>query len=733
MYCRCQFVIFSVAAVVLSIFVLAIPAEVAAEKLTMQLHATEYQIVPRDEGQVIKMEGYGYLNVPGKPMLPAKNFLIALPPGARVRSAEVIGTAPVELPGTYQIVPCPPVIPLVDPQQFTEGLERVHTEWVSNNQAIYSSNQPYPSERGRLAGSGSLRKYSYASISFYPFSYHPQSGKLIHHDGAEIKIEYYLPSPGTPEAQKVEESKWDVVAHERAFRLFENFEQMRGFYQPAGTRPKAPEDSYDYVIITTAALQSAVVASNFLDWKASLGHNIRIVLVTDSEITSQPGTDLPEQIRNFLRSYYIPWGIQYVLLVADNATIPMRYCYPDPGNHANGAGNPSSWPWAGDVPTDYYYADLSDPDDLSWDSDGDGYHGEYGQDNPDFLAEVYVGRIATNVTSRITYALNKLVTFEQDTGVWKNGALHAGAFWYLSNEDNNGMPAYDGATCMNEIETNLMSGWNVSHYSEQAGLEVSVFPWPALSEAAFASDWRNGQYSIVNWGAHGWTDGAARKAWSWDDGDGVPEASEMSWPYFIGTNSNLDDDHPSILFPISCVINYPEPNAWGNIGIDLLTEPSWGACVGVVAATRVVYGASGWPTNPGGGESMCYEFNRFMIDGPSGPEKVGDAVYDSKFFCNQNYGFAHYAEYWNMFTYNLYGDPSLVREGVSRFVCGDCNKDSIIDVADVIHLLNYLYKNGPAPDPPESGDCNCDEIIDLGDAIHLINYLFKQGPSPCET
>ncbi len=733
MYCRCQFVISPVVAVVLSIFVLAVPAEVAAERLTMQLHAAEYQIVDKDDGQLIEMQGYGYLNVPGKPMLPAKNFLIALPPGARVRSVQVIGTGPVELLGTYQITPCPPAMPLADPQQFPELMEGAKREWQGNNQAVYSSDQPYPNERGRLAGSGSLRKYSYASISFYPFSYHPQSGKLIYHDGARVNIEYDLSAPGAPEAQRAEESKWDAVADERAFRLFENFEQMSGLYQPAGARPKAPEDLYDYVIITTDALQSAIVASNFLDWKTSLGYNVRIVLITDSEITSQPGIDLPQQIRNFLRSYYMPWGIQYVLLVADNATIPMRYCYPDPGNHANGAGDPSAWPWAGDVPTDYYYADLSDPDHLSWDSDGDGYHGEYGQDNPDFLAEVYVGRVATNITSRITYALNKLVTFEQDTGDWKNGALHAGAFWYLSNEDNNGMPAYDGATCMNEIETNLMSGWNISHYSEQAGLELSVFPWPALSEAAFATDWRNGQYSIVNWGAHGWTDGAARKVWAWDDGDGVPEAGEMSWPYFIGTNSNLDDDHPSILFPISCVINYPEPNAWGNIGIDLLTEPSWGACVGVVAATRVVYGASGWPSNPGGGESMCYEFNRHMINGPSGPERVGDAVYNSKFFCHDNYGFAHFAEYWNMFTYNLYGDPSLVREGVSQFVCGDCNNDNIIDVADVIHLLNYLYKNGPAPDPPESGDCNCDEIIDLGDAIHLINYLFKQGPSPCET
>lgn len=730
MYCRCQLAIFSVVAVTLSIFALAIPAIVAAETFTMQLHAAEYQIVDKSDGQLIEMGGYGYLNVPGKPMLPAKNYLLALPPGAVVRSVEVRGIGAEQLPGTYRIMPTPPILPLADAPQYQELVEELQLEWQENNQTVYSSDQAYPKERGKLKSSGTLRKYSYVSASFYPFSYHPQSGRLIHYDGAQISIEYDLPSPGTAEAQKVEESKWDAAADERASGLFANFEEIRGLYQPVGTRPKASEDSYDYVIITTDALQSAIVASNFLDWKASLGHDVRIVLITDTEITSQPGTDLPQQIRNFLRSCYISWGIEYVLLVADNATIPMRYCYPDPTNHWNNAGTPNAT--SGENPTDYYYADISDPDDVSWDLDGDGFYGEYGHDSPDFLAEVYVGRIPTNNTARITYALNKSVSFEQDTGSWKNSALHGGAFWYLSNEDGNGRPAYDGATCMSEIETNLMSGWTVSHYSEQGGLEISTFPWPALSEAAFAGDWRTGQYSIVNWGAHGWTDGAARKVWAWDDGDGVPEGNEMSWPYFIGTNSNLDDDHPSILFPISCVINYPEPNAWGNMGIDLLTEPWYGACVGVLAATRIVYGASGWPTNPGGGESMCYEFNRHMINGPSGPEKVGDAAYNSKFFCHDNYGFAHFAEYWNMVTYNLYGDPSLVREGILQFIRGDCNNDLIIDVGDIVCLVNYLYKDGVAPDPLEAGDCNCDEIIDLGDAVHLINYLFKQGPAPGE-
>ncbi len=63
---------------------------------------------------------------------------------------------------------------------------------------------------------------------------------------------------------------------------------------------------------------------------------------------------------------------------------------------------------------------------------------------------------------------------------------------------------------------------------------------------------------------------------------------------------------------------------------------------------------------------------------------------------------------------------------------GDTNRDGIIDLGDVILLINYLYKNGPAPCPSEAGNGNCDETIDLGDVVYLINYLFKAGPPPCE-
>ncbi len=69
---------------------------------------------------------------------------------------------------------------------------------------------------------------------------------------------------------------------------------------------------------------------------------------------------------------------------------------------------------------------------------------------------------------------------------------------------------------------------------------------------------------------------------------------------------------------------------------------------------------------------------------------------------------------------------------VCTYICGDANRDEQIDLGDVVHLINYLYRDGSEPLPIEAGDCNLDEIVDLGDIIYLINYLFKGGPPPCE-
>ncbi|MFQ6031739.1 MAG: dockerin type I domain-containing protein, partial [Candidatus Zixiibacteriota bacterium] len=64
---------------------------------------------------------------------------------------------------------------------------------------------------------------------------------------------------------------------------------------------------------------------------------------------------------------------------------------------------------------------------------------------------------------------------------------------------------------------------------------------------------------------------------------------------------------------------------------------------------------------------------------------------------------------------------------------GDANGDGVINSADVVLLINYLFVPGsPAPDPFLEGDANCDEVINSADIVFLINYLYvPSSPLPC--
>ncbi|MCJ7457675.1 MAG: right-handed parallel beta-helix repeat-containing protein [candidate division Zixibacteria bacterium] len=87
------------------------------------------------------------------------------------------------------------------------------------------------------------------------------------------------------------------------------------------------------------------------------------------------------------------------------------------------------------------------------------------------------------------------------------------------------------------------------------------------------------------------------------------------------------------------------------------------------------------------------------------------------------------------FVYNWADDGEAEGCTHSCLLCGDVIQDSNINVTDVVYLVNYLFKGGPAPLCPPSpyldcADANGDETVSVADVIYLINYLFKGGPRP---
>jgi hypothetical protein len=67
---------------------------------------------------------------------------------------------------------------------------------------------------------------------------------------------------------------------------------------------------------------------------------------------------------------------------------------------------------------------------------------------------------------------------------------------------------------------------------------------------------------------------------------------------------------------------------------------------------------------------------------------------------------------------------------VYDFVRGDVNGSGEISSADIIYLVNFVFKAGIPPQPVAAGDVNKDGFINASDVIYLVNFVFKGGPPP---
>jgi len=88
--------------------------------------------------------------------------------------------------------------------------------------------------------------------------------------------------------------------------------------------------------------------------------------------------------------------------------------------------------------------------------------------------------------------------------------------------------------------------------------------------------------------------------------------------------------------------------------------------------------------------------------------------------------------FWRVRAQNVagWGDWCACRNFTTEitWICGDCDGDTQINILDITALINYLYKDGPAPDPVEAGNVDGEGGISILDVNYMINYIYKEGP-----
>jgi hypothetical protein len=611
------------------------PAFGPSQTYTITLRANTYTIdTSENKYHEIRMTDFGLLSISGKPELPSKSFEVALPPEANVISIDLVNKVEMQIDSKFNVRPSLPLVPGISSEDYAKKSKE---EYERNYKETYLSDNSYPEELLKLEGCSNMRKWRYASIRFTPFQYKPKSQTLTFIKSATVKITYSIPFKSKVNLQ-------DTVFDMKAKRFFINYEEAKKWYEPKGHSEideKMPYYSY-FILIPSDEYIGPM--TNFALWKASrFAPDTVVYATTDWVNTYFTGRDLAEKVRNAL-IYLYNRGIRYALLIGEAWQIPMRECWPNPNDHQRRSReNP--------VPTDYYYADLTG----DWDSDGDGYFGEYGQDAVDFAADIYVGRIDWADTSIVRKICNKTVTFEQNTGSWKKNALLLGAIWNYENE--NGYLRTDGALTLQMIKDSCLTPnqWTYTRLYEKAGISPSIYLCEdSISRERTIAWWTNYSYGFVNWQGHGSEYASYRKIWSWDNGNNIPESNELDMPEFFSSSDAqlLNDNYPSVIYSSSCLNGIPDTNFY-CLG-DYLHK---NGAVAFIGGSRVTWYRTGWQGwSEGASQSLNCYFVWWMIEPPPWP--VGDALYASK----NEYRSNHYSDWHdqhNLFVYNLWGDPSL--------------------------------------------------------------------------
>ncbi|MCX5752902.1 MAG: C25 family cysteine peptidase [Candidatus Krumholzibacteria bacterium] len=367
----------ALARVGLAVFLLA--GNARAGLLTKQISFEKPGVARVPGGVLLTIPGCRSIASPGEPILPVYPACFIIPPGETVSRIiiEPIDTMTIE--GSLDVAPMQPQAPLgtAAPSGFVR------------NAAIYRSSQAFPAARGVLATEQTIAGVRLAFVNVYPCVLIPSAGTVLFSSSVRVTIETVPSAAAAADAPSAR-----TRAALRALRnRVENPGLSIAYAPPISSLADtvAPGEIVHYVIITSPTFVPSF--QPLVDLKARCGMRARIV-DTAWIAANYGGADLQEKIRNFVRFAYENWQTTYVLLGGDDEVIPHRGFYVKVGMTVDA-----------DIASDLYYSCL----DGNWNTDGDQYFGEPGEE--DLLSEVIVGRLPVDSPGEIANAINKISSY----------------------------------------------------------------------------------------------------------------------------------------------------------------------------------------------------------------------------------------------------------------------------------------------------------------------------------
>ena len=339
----------------------------------------------------------------GAPIVPVRPVTLLVPFGKEVASVKVASEDVVALADEYWLAPGQRPYPLSRPEAG---------QATPPDAAIYAQSVPWPGIDYEVVTTQSKRGYPLLVMNLFPVQYAPATRTVT--CARLMRVELTLTDAGAAGAlrptREVRQALREQVDNQGALLTYPEVCALAG----DGPSRLPGGGPYEYVIITSAALEGAPGPNNFQalrDLRIGQGHTATIV-TTEWIYANYDGTrpsggeDNQTRIRNFLMDAYQTWGTQYALLGGTNGIVPARQFWVDPWS---GSG------YATEMPVDMYYGCV-EPEACTFDYDADGVYGEptdgVGGGDVDLVGEVFVGRAAVENATEVANFIQKTLTYD---------------------------------------------------------------------------------------------------------------------------------------------------------------------------------------------------------------------------------------------------------------------------------------------------------------------------------
>ncbi|MCP4711813.1 MAG: DUF1565 domain-containing protein [Planctomycetes bacterium] len=346
-----------------------------------------------DTFQLLSIAGYQYLEEIGKPQLPMIREIVGIPDGATVE-ARIVDVSYSTYQG-FKIYPAQ--IPLTDSEQ---------QQGFVIDEDFYTENGYYPEGIVQLDQPAIWRDITVAGIQVHPVLFNPATGDIRVYDYIQIELVCsdgtVIPKTVSPMFDQMYRSKIinynDLVitaAYLDRAEMLQNtvtatdVEIPEGCvaedYGSAGT-PYETDKRMLYIRDTSVTSYAALAP--LLEWHRAEG--INWYGYASASYTK-------DSIKTLITNYYNAHPeLEYVLLVGDVDELPWQ-------------DNWGTAPSPDDLPGDHWYSCIT------------------GGADPDFYADVAIGRLSVNNTAELTQIVNKTLAYAKNPpiGTWVNRTILA--------------------------------------------------------------------------------------------------------------------------------------------------------------------------------------------------------------------------------------------------------------------------------------------------------------------